>query len=189
MRRPAADFEALYAAEEDPWGFASSPYEQAKYAETLAALGERRFRRGLELGCAIGVLTERLAPRCDQLVALDGAPTAVARARERLAGTPHVDVRLGLVPEALPAGPWDLVVASEVLYYLDLPLLEQSVARVVAGLVPGGLLLAAHWTGTAASHPLHADEVHARLRSVPELEPVHDHLEPAGYRLDLLRRR
>ena len=54
----AAYFEALYAADEDPWDFTTSAYERAKYDRTVAALGDRRFARGLEVGCSIGVEAE-----------------------------------------------------------------------------------------------------------------------------------
>jgi len=188
MRTAPASFEARYREAADPWGFADDPYERAKYARTVAALGARRFARGLELGCANGELTALLAPACDELVALDGAPTALERAARRLAGVDGVTLRYGLVPEDLPAGPWDLVVASEVLYYLGAGLLDTTVERLVAGLEPGGVLLAVHWTGEAASHPLSADAVHARLLAEPALRPVLAERHP-GYRLDLLERR
>ncbi len=87
---------------------ASSAYEQAKYDATIAALGDRTYPFGLELGASIGVLSERLARRCGRLITLEPSPTAVARARERLAGVPNVDVRLGSVPEDLPEGRFDL---------------------------------------------------------------------------------
>lgn len=187
-RTAPASFELRYQRHPDPWGFAVDPYERAKYARTIAVLGARRFPRALELGCANGELTALLAPACAGLVALEAAPTAVARAGERFAGVSGVEVRQGLIPEALPDGPWDLVVASEVLYYLGPALLAETITRVVAALEPGGLLLAVHWTGDAASHRLGADEVHASLRAEPRLElergERHD-----GYRLDLLRRR
>ncbi len=187
MRTAPAWFEGRYRAEADPWGFAEDPYERAKYARTVAALAGRRFARALELGCANGELTALLAPHCERLVALDGAPSAVARAAERLAGEEGVSVRLGLVPEELPAGPWELVVASEVLYYLGPELLEVTLARLLDDLVPGGLLLAVHWTGRAASHPLSADAVHGRLLGEPRLRGRHAERHP-GYRLDLLER-
>jgi trans-aconitate methyltransferase len=186
-RTEPGTFEARYRADTDPWGFATEPYEQAKYARTLAALGPRHFAAALELGCSIGVLTERLAPRCDRLVALDAAPTAVARARTRLAGVPTVTVLEGLVPEDLPPGPWELVVASEILYYLDAALLDLAVERLAADLAPGGLLLAVHWTGVAASHALPADVVHARLLAATGLRGVHAETHE-HYRLDLLER-
>ena len=63
---PPEYFERMFAGTPDPWEFETSPYEQAKYEHTLDALGERRFRRALEIGCANGVLTERLAGHCEE---------------------------------------------------------------------------------------------------------------------------
>ena len=187
MRTAPESFEARYREAPDPWGFAEDPYERAKYARTVAALGARRFSRALELGCSNGELTVLLAPFCARLIALDASPTAAARAAARAATVAGVEVRQGLVPEELPTGPWDLVVASEILYYLDPELLEVTVARLAADLVPGGLLLAVHWTGTAASHALTADAVHTRLLADPGLRAVAAERHE-GYRLDLLTR-
>jgi hypothetical protein len=74
-------FDAIYARDLDPWRFATSDYERAKYHASLAALGDRRFAAGLEIGCSIGVLTAQLAARCDRLVAVDVAEAALAEAR------------------------------------------------------------------------------------------------------------
>ena len=66
---PAAYFDALYAKENDPWCFATSPYEKAKDVATLQALPVARFTNAFEIGCSIGVLTSpagatlRPAPR------------------------------------------------------------------------------------------------------------------------------
>ena len=159
----AAYFEALYAAEQDPWGFATSPYERAKYDRTLAALGGRRFARGLEVGCSIGVLTARLAERCDRLLAVDVAATAVARARERLAAAPGVTVERRSLPEEMPEGPFDLIVASEVLYYWDAALLGRGWRALRDALAPGGSLLAVHWRGPVRHYPQGGDAVHQAI--------------------------
>ena len=112
-------FEAQYRDDPDPWGYRSSPYEQAKYAATLAACGPGPFEHALELGASIGVFSARLAPRCRRLTTIDYSPTAVRRARAALAEHRHARALLGAIPEDLPEGPFDLVVASETLYYLD----------------------------------------------------------------------
>jgi trans-aconitate methyltransferase len=187
-RTDPADFEARYRHEPDPWGFATDPYERDKYAQTLTALADwPRAARALELGCANGELTALLATRCDTLVALDAAPTAVARARARFVDVPEVEILEATIPEGLPDGPWDLVVASEVLYYLGDELFEQTLDRLTEDLRPGGLLLAVHWTGNAASHPRSAADVHARLRAHPRLEGVRRDQHPR-YVLDVLQR-
>lgn len=156
-------FDELYARDEDPWGFASSGYEREKYRDTLAALGDRRWPRALEIGCSIGVFTGLLAARCDELVGVDVSERALALARERLAGTANVTLSLASFPEQAPAGPWDLVVCSEVLYYLDAHGFASALARLEAALEEGSCVLAVHWRPPTDSYPLRGDEVHDRL--------------------------
>jgi SAM-dependent methyltransferase len=163
-RVPVQAFDDLYATSDDPWDFATSGYERDKYDRTIAALGDRHFARALEIGCSVGVLTERLAPRCDELLAVDAARRAVDLARERLAGVPNVDIRRATFPEELPGGTWDLIVCSEILYYLDEPTLVDALADLSGRLRPGGSLLAVHWRPQTETYPLRGDEVHALLR-------------------------
>lgn len=155
-------FEALYAVDPDPWRFESSPYERRKYAHTLGAVGPRRGRV-LEVGCSIGVFTELLAPRCAELMAIDASERAVTRTRQRLGERPGVRVERRELPEELPAGAWDLIVCSEVLYYLDRALLDRSVPAIAAEIAPGGSLLAVHWRPRTRSYPMLGDEVHELL--------------------------
>jgi SAM-dependent methyltransferase len=156
-------FDRLYARDPDPWGFASSRYEAVKYDATIAALDGRRFGSALELGASIGVLSARLAPLCDELLAIDVAEAALARARERLAGAANVRFERREIPEQFPAGPFDLIVASEVLYYLDEPAFAATLDAIDRELAPGAVLLAVHWRPATETYPLRGDEVHARL--------------------------
>ena len=82
-----AFFDDLYAADPDPWKFASSPYEAAKYDATIEALQGRRFTSALEIGCSIGVLTDRLSAHCDTLLAIDVAEAALDQAKTARART------------------------------------------------------------------------------------------------------
>lgn len=54
-----------------PRHFITSAYEADKHRATLASLPKLRYRRGLEVGCSTGVLTERLVWRCHSLLAVD----------------------------------------------------------------------------------------------------------------------
>ena len=166
-RRPAADpayFDRLYAAADDPWGLAERFYERRKRELVLASLPRAHFRRAFEPGCATGLLTAGLAGRCDAVVAWDAAAAAVAQAARRLAGAPHVRVEVGAIPGAWPAGEFDLVVLSEVGYYVaDLDALA---ARVDSALAGDGVVLAVHWRHAAADHPQTADDVHRVLGRV-----------------------
>lgn len=172
MRNPVSEFEAQYRAAEDPWNLATSPYEQAKYDATIAALGDRTYPFCLELGASIGVLSERLARRCGRLITLEPSPTAVERARARLDSVPNVDVQLGSAPEALPDWTFDLVVASEVLYYFSPDELETVLDAIETRMPRAGTLLAVCWRGRG-THQLTGDEVHEQLRARPGLVRVH----------------
>jgi len=175
-------FEDLYAGSEDPWDFATSDYEREKYAATFAALGDGRFARGLEVGCSIGVFTEQLAERCDELVGIDVSERALARAGTRLSGHRNVTLEAATFPEETPPGPWDLVVCSEVLYYFDDAAFALAVERLRSALEDGATVLAVHWR-PPTTYPLRGDEVHDRL--IAELGEWHtaDGRRPR-YRLD-----
>ncbi|CAN5896018.1 class I SAM-dependent methyltransferase [soil metagenome] len=177
-------FEKLYAESTDPWEFATSEYESRKYAQTLGALESRRFRRALEVGASIGVFTEMLAPYCDELVAVDTSSRAVNLARNRLAGSEHVLVEQRTLPEEMPEGPFDLIVAAEVLYYLPRQILLQTLRAFEIELAPGGMVLAVHWRRETATYPLQGDEVHEVLYQHLSLANVKTLVEPE-YRLDL----
>lgn len=136
--RPAKHFERLYRENPDPWGFANSPYEQQKYEATLAVLGTKHFQSALEVGCSIGILTSRLASRCDRLIGLDFAPSAVKAARARCAPYPGVRIEQMQVPRQWPEGSFDLILFSELLYFLDESDLMDTCANVLGSLLPGG---------------------------------------------------
>jgi trans-aconitate methyltransferase len=175
----------MYAGAEDPWGFRSRWYEQRKRDVTLAALTRPRYRRAFEPGCSIGVLTAALADRCDEVVAADVDERAVTTARGSLASRRNVRVeRLSLPPE-WPDGMFDLVVISEVAYYLASPELEQLIDCAVGSLAPRGTLLACHWRHPVPDYPATGDEVHHRLLARPELNQAVSHVEE-DFRLDLL---
>ena len=159
----AAYFETQYARAADPWGFTSKWYEQRKRALTVAALPRRRYRSGYEPGCSIGVLSEALAERCDRLLSTDLMPAAVERARDRVASD-RVRFELADVREhRLPDG-HDLVVLSEVLYYLTEPEVIEIVERVGRRLPADGHVIAAHWRHPVAEHTLAGDRADQLLR-------------------------
>jgi predicted TPR repeat methyltransferase len=181
-------FEGLYAESGDPWSFETSEYERKKYGRTLAALGDRTFHRVLEAGASIGVFTEMLAGRCDELLAVDVSEQAVAAARERLSGREHVRVERRTLPEEMPEGPFDLIVASEVLYYFPGEEMLAVLHAFERELAPGGALLAVHWRRETRTYPLQGDEVHELLLQHTRLSNAETIVE-ADYRLDLFEDR
>ena len=180
-------FENLYEQSPDPWGFETSPYERKKYERTLNVLKGRQqaYRTALEVGCSIGVFTVMLAPLCAELVAVDIAEKAVVATRERVANFPNVRVERRTLPEETPEGPFDLIVASEILYYWPKEGMLAALRRFEEILAPGGVLLAVHWRKETKTYPLQGDEVHELLLENTRLVNTTAIVEPE-YRLDLL---
>ena len=182
-------FDALYAERPDPWELSTSDYEKAKYADTLAALDGRRFRSAAEVGCAIGELTAVLAPSCDAYLGVDVAEAALAQARRRNADAPHVRFERLAFPDEAPAGSFDLIVLSEVLYYFSRADLARVAAWVERALTADGVVLAVHWLGETPDYPLTGDqaaEVFLQL-TAPALT-IDRQLRRAHYRLERLVR-
>ena len=169
-------FRERYRASADPYRLADRWYEARKYAITVALLPRERYGTAFEPGCSIGVLTARLAARCDSLLSWDAVPDAVASARSRTAGLPGVLVEQHVVPGEWPAQSFDLIVFSEILYYFDDADLEQLLRLGIGALRPAGHLLAVHWRHYAPDHPRAGDEVHEILAGDPRLARL------AGYR-------
>jgi peptidoglycan/xylan/chitin deacetylase (PgdA/CDA1 family)/SAM-dependent methyltransferase len=182
-------------AEEDPWDYGNSAYESWKFDQTLALLPAQRFARALELGCAEGHLTSRLAPLVGELVAVDISPTAVERARRRCAGLANVQSRvLNLATDALPTK-LDLVVCSEMLFYLPLSVLHEVAPKMAASLKSGGYLLLAHGnliaddktrTGFDWDHPFGAKTIGEVFGALPQLALVKELRTPL-YTVQLYR--
>lgn len=179
-------FEALYQGSADPWDFENSAYEQEKYLATLAAIPEGNYPKALEIGCSIGILTEMLAKRCEHLLAMDISETALNRARIRMVPFAKVDFLLGGIPKDFPAGNFDLIVMSEVGYYLSMEDLLISKAQIINALNPDGILILVHWTHFVAEYPLTGDEVHECFSTI-NLHHLYLN-QTADYRLEVYKK-
>ncbi len=166
--QPAHDgtLERLHARETEPWGADDRWYEQRKRELVLACLPAPTYSRGLEVGCSTGVLTAALARRCESLHAVDASPSALARAGARLAELPHVSTALTEVPQEWPEGRFDLVVVSELGYFLSPVDLELLAVRIAAGLTDAGCVLLCHWRHPVRGWVLDGPEVHRRLAAM-----------------------
>lgn len=184
-----AYFDQLYASDPDPWKFATSDYERRKYAATVAILPQSRYRRCFEAGCSIGVLTRQLAARCDEVLGTDVAEGALAQARERCAGLPGVRIERMTAPGEWPEGRFDLILFSEVLYYLGLPGIAEAARRTLESLEPGGTVLLVNWRGPTDG-ACSGDEAALRFMNAvsSRLRPVKQK-RARKYRLDVLRER
>jgi SAM-dependent methyltransferase len=184
---PPSYFEALYQAQPDPWGYETSPYEQQKYEATIAVLPRCYYDSALEIGGSIGVLTARLAPYCGSLLSIDSSATAQARARQRCCHLPQVRFQTIQVPAQFPAAQFDLIVVSEVGYYLCETDLKQLCEQVIGALRPQGHLLLVHWLNQAADFRQTGDQVHDYFLAQPALRSQLSNCNQT-YRIDVLER-
>ena len=153
-------FEDVYKANDDPWNFAASEYEAAKYSATLDALPRENYRSAFEIGCSIGVLTARLAERCRALLAVDVSDAALAKANSRCRNLTNVEFELMHVPNEFPDRKFDLILVSEVGYYLDVEDWKLTFERIFSHLEPQGNIVLVHWTPEVHDYPQTGDEVH-----------------------------
>ena len=187
--RPASYFEAIYAQDSDPWRFATSAYERAKYEATVAALPDPRYRRGFEVGCSIGVLTRMLASRCDHLLSIDIAEKPLSCARQRCADCPQVEFARMHFPDERPGGMFDLIILSEVLFFWTYDDLDRVARFAERALEPEGDIILVHWTGPN-DEPLTGDEAAEYFMSATRSFTTVLRQERAPqYHLDVLRRR
>lgn len=160
----------------DPWNYRSSPYEIRKRAVTLACLPQWRYASAFEPGCANGVLSEQLLTRCDALLCADASPAALRRAAEQVGDRPGLSWRRMTVPDEWPDQRFDLIVLSELLYYLDLDACRQVADRCLASLRPGGTLLACHWRHGADDFRSTGEAAHGVLREGFDRSGVMGHM-------------
>ena len=145
--RDAAYFQRMYDADPDPWHFRTSEYEQARFRRTLETLPARHFRSAFEVGCSIGVLTQQLAPRCGALLGVDIVEQPLVAARDACTDQPWVQFRQMKVPDEWPGEFFDLIVLSEVLYFLSPKDVIAVADRVCSSLDSTGLVLLVNWRG------------------------------------------
>jgi SAM-dependent methyltransferase len=150
---PLEHLEAIYASSDDPWDFRGSAYEQEKFRATRRALPRAQYRSVLEVGCGNGELARHLISACATYTGVDAIEVALDAARKAVPrGTFH---RIYL-PAELPAGCHDLLVFSEVLYFLGSPELV-ALARQIDRRWPDADLVCVNWLGDSGN-PLQGRE-------------------------------
>jgi len=169
---PDDSLDRLHQEEADPWGVESRWYERRKRDLVLAMLPRPSFDRTLELGCSTGALAEALAARSGQVLAVDRSTAALAAARARFRDNDRVTVAELDVPHDWPHDvTFDLVVVSEVGYFMSPAGLERLVGRIAESLGPEGVLVLCHWRHAVEGWVLDAEGVHTAFEDprLPEL--------------------
>jgi 2-polyprenyl-3-methyl-5-hydroxy-6-metoxy-1,4-benzoquinol methylase len=113
----------------DPWGL-DVPSEHLRFKETSQMIRDRmgdRLGSILEIGCGEGLQTQYLAPLTERIVGIDPSQHAVKRAQSLNIKNATFEVGDLLNFHAIEHnGPFDLVTACEVIYYLEDSQLERA---------------------------------------------------------------
>ncbi|WP_397453312.1 SAM-dependent methyltransferase [Pseudomonas sp. NA-150] len=171
-------FEHMFNASDDPWSFRTRWYEKRKRELTLASLPHQRYQRVFEPACANGELSALLAGRCDSLLCQDLNQTAVKLARSRLREYGNVRVEHGRIPEDWPTGRFDLIVLSEVGYFLNAAEWQQVIEQTLLSLSPEGGIMACHWLHAIEGCTQDGRQAHASLERHLPLHRLVRHQEP-----------
>ena len=179
-------FDLLYSQMPDPWGFnvAGYRYQRLKYEKILAMLPVRHYGAALDVGCGLGLLTRRLADRADTVLGVELSSVGVANAQKLSGDYANVTYQQGDARHLSRglAGPFDLIVLADVLYYLT-PLSDavlKSVLDSICGLLaPGGVvLLANHYFFSLDKQSRRIGEIHAGFRWASSLERIAEERHP-----------
>lgn len=156
------------AGEYDDWWLRRGRYDRgpeasaawrAEAAEVEQALDAMSpHGAALELACGTGIWTARLAPQATSLLAVDGAPEALALAAARLRGAPHVRFESADLFDWRPRRRFDRVCFSFWLSHVPEERFDAHWDLVRDALAPGGqffLVDSLHEaTSTARDHAL-----------------------------------
>jgi SAM-dependent methyltransferase len=174
MMKPPSDpdvlrdtyFEPMYRDGADPYGVRDRWYEKRKRALLLASLPRRTFTRAFEPACGIGELTLELAARCEHLLACDFSAAAVQTARKNTASCKNVSIECIDFAQTWPAeavAGFDLIVLSEIGYFLSPQVLDVIAEKCRTSLKPDGVLVACHWLPDFFNRTQSSVEAHIRL--------------------------
>lgn len=126
-----AHLQGLYAETDDPWNFRDSAYEAERFISVAQALPRQRYGAALEIGCGNGELARCIAPRCESYTGIDAVPTALDAARLAVPSARFVEDFIPCrLPQPVGQPGYDLVLLSEILYFLDRP----SIAKIAEDL-------------------------------------------------------
>jgi len=178
-------FEGLYRKKPDPWNYENYEFEKEKYLKTFQAIPDE-VETVWEIGSSEGLFTQYLLESGKRVLGVDISATALERAQERLKdyGDRIRLQRLDITKEDID-GTFDLILASEILYYLGgkniLLLLEDKFYR---HLRPGGYFLLCHFYPSGKIiHDIYREK--GRFQEVFEDVTHHPHRD---YIITLLKR-
>ncbi len=109
-------FVKLFEKKSDPWSFSTSAFEKARFDKMLTLAKVVPHQKILEVVCAEGHFTKKLLTISRDVTAIDVSKEALVGAKKRAPGAKFVQTSID--DYDLNRKKFDLVVASEVVYYI-----------------------------------------------------------------------
>lgn len=136
-------FEELYGSENEPFRYSVRAIEVLRHERIVQMIEALAPRSLLEVGCSLGLLTEKLMPSGRAVTALDLSPTAVQRARDRFRArnAPEPEWLIGSVLDLpIDGRAFDVVLASDgpMSWYLSAPERARAYEQIHRALTPDG---------------------------------------------------
>jgi ubiquinone/menaquinone biosynthesis C-methylase UbiE len=166
---PRNYFEQLFVTSDDPWIYESE--HQQERLELLLSSMRLAECPVLEIGCAEGHFTQRMAERYPEIVAMDLSIQALKRARDRIASD-RVKFLQGDLLNLPFSKPFNTIVCAGVLvYFTEENLFQQAVSQIDRVLAPHGFLVIENmWEKSAGN--LSGELIHNHLCSHTDLALV-----------------
>lgn len=132
------EFEAMYGDIEDPWGCAAvvDSLNNRLFMEIL--FHERGFERIIDVGCGLGAFTQRVKERQPE-ARVSGCDISATAVRKAMAAYPEIEFFVLDIQKGEISGQYDLIILSEVLWYI-LDNVGEVFAKIHDALRPGGVL-------------------------------------------------
>jgi 2-polyprenyl-3-methyl-5-hydroxy-6-metoxy-1,4-benzoquinol methylase len=117
-----------------------------------------------------------LAARCAKLLAVDISEKPLEIAKKRCGNQPQVTFKALDISKEFPGDTYDLIIISEVGYYLTEEKLLELYENCQKNSSNNGQILLVHWTGFVEEYPLSGREVHKLFEKYNSKEMVFSEL-------------
>jgi SAM-dependent methyltransferase len=169
-----AVWEDLHAAK--PWGKYPAEHLIQSVMRAYRTPELRAQTRALELGCGAGANLSFLLAEGFQAWGIDGAPSAISKAKGRLTAAPGqtLDLSVQVFEDIIfPDQSFDLIIDYFAVYANPLAMIDATYARARALLAPGGRFYTRVW-GTACTGALTGEMLEPGTSRNPTAGPCKD---------------
>ncbi len=139
-----SDSERKYQFGSDPWGTGDATGEYYDAFLQFICTVKSKAAIAVDVGCGEGAFTARVATLTEKTYGIDISPTAIRRAKERFPGIEFSVCDLRHIANLeIEEYSIDLIVVSQVLYYLTWTEASEALAQLGTLLTPDGVICAA----------------------------------------------